>query len=240
VDMEWDKIWSDNMRTLDKVATRYMAVDAESPARVQITNFAEHYKSLAESDIVSVSIPLIPKEPEKGTKAVLVSPSLLVEKVDIQDLKPGDCLGLMRFCVTKVESVDVEKSIVNVSIIPDGDFRTSKCRLVTWVANSPYEPKVLLWEHDYILKEGNDDEEVDDGGDSWRKTINPVSKASSVVVANGGVRLLQKGDFVQFERRGLFIVDKPYAKEDNMVEFIKIPDGKTKAMSSIQSKLEHR
>jgi len=240
VDMEWDKIWSDNMRALDKIAVRYMAVDQESAARVEITNFAQFHKIEDTPDaVVSVSIPLIPKEPERGSKSVIVSPSLFVEKVDIAGLKVGDTLGLMRYAVTKVESVDEAAGSIKVSIVENGDFK--KCdRLITWVSSSALEPKILAWEYDYILKEGKEDDEVDDGGDTWRKSINPVSKASTVLIANGGVRTLQKGDFVQFERRGLFKVDKAYSREDQMVEFIKVPDGKTKDMSSIKSKLEHR
>jgi glutamyl-tRNA synthetase len=242
VDMEWDKIWSDNMRALDKMAIRFMAVDTESHAKVEITNFAEYHKlspADVNSTIVSISIPIIPKEPEKGNKSVIVTPVVLLERVDIDGLKSGDVLGLMRYCVTKVESVDVANGTVKVSIMPDGDFR--KCdRLVTWVSSSPMEPKIVVWEFDYILKEGKEDDEVDNGGDDWRKNINPVSKISSLLIANAGVRNLQKGDFVQFERRGLFKVDKAFVRDNEMMEFIKVPDGKTKDMSTIKSKLDHR
>jgi len=239
VDMEWDKIWSNNMRDLEKIAIRFMAVDVEASARVKISNFADFHKTQSASDVVFVSIPLIPKEPEKGSKSVLVAPTLLIEKVDFDELKVGQVFGLMRYCVTRIDAVDAATSTVTVTIVPDGDFR--KCdKLVHWVADSPLEPKVVVWEHDYILNEGKNDDEVDDGGDDWRKKINPVSRASSTFAANGGVRTLQKGDFVQFERRGFFRVDKPYSRESTMIEFIKVPDGKSKSMSTIAGKLDHR
>lgn len=234
VNMEWDKIWSDNMRALDPIASRYMAVNAENFAKVVITDFDEGQ----EGEVQCVTIPLIPKDPTKGSKAVIVAKTLLVELVDIQNLKPGAILGLMRFCVVRVDDVDLVNKVVKVSKVEGGgDFR--KCdSLITWVADSPLEQRVLIWEYDFLLNEGVEDDDSVQG--DWKKTINLKSAASTVLVANNGVRNLQHGDFVQFERRGFFRVDKPFAREDVLMEFIQVPDGKKAAMSVVGGKLGHQ
>ena len=244
VDMEWDKIWSDNMRHLDKSAVRYMAVDDETKCRVIISNFAEFHNvdpSKLDSTIVSISVPLIPKFPEQGLKSVIVAPTLYIERVDMEAFAQGDLMGLMRYAVARVDEVDVAAGEIRVTLTRDADFREcEKNHLITWVSSSPFDVKVMAWEFDFILKEGKEDDELDNGSDDWRTSINSVSKANSTLVANAGVRTLQKGDFLQFERRGLFRVDKAYSNEDTMMELIKVPDGKASDMSTIKSKLDHR
>lgn len=238
VDMEWDKIWSNNMRALDEIAPRYMAVN-EGSAKLVLTNFSEYHAGAAPGDVVVVSVPLFPKDASKGMKSVVVSPEILIEDVDLQILKVGLEFGLMRYCVIKIDEVDLVNRAAKATIVDNGDFK--KCEaLFTWVSNSPLEPHCVIWEHDFILKEGQEEDEVDDGGSSWRKKISAVSKASSIVVANSAVKLLQKGDVIQFERRGFFKCDKAFQGPNSQMEFIKIPDGKTKAMSVIEGKLEHR
>jgi glutamyl-tRNA synthetase len=52
------------------------------------------------------------------------------------------------------------------------------------------------------------------------------------------VRLLAKGDRLQFERRGYFIVDKVAGIDGDRTQLIMIPDGKTKSMSVIGTKVD--
>ena len=276
-DMEWDKVWSDNMRMLDKVVPRFMGVSAITPDApavqgvVRLTNFAEHHKLAAGDEdkvVVAVSIPLLPKEPEKGSKSVVVYPRVLVERVDLQGLEVGQMLGLMRYRVVRVDKVEKDDAgkVVSVDafIVENGDFRSAN-RLVTWVSASPHEARVKVWEHDYLLNEGEEDEPqageggAGEGGEEappaaaasaaagpgktaadWLKNINTNSIASSDVVVNACVTTLQKGATLQLERRGMFIVDKPFHGPDRPMELIKIPDGKSRSMSVIEGKLVHR
>jgi len=47
-------------------------------------------------------------------------------------------------------------------------------------------------------------------------------------------RLLNKGDIIQIQRRGFYIIDKPYMDRiDDTCSLIFIPDGKSQAMSAL-------
>jgi hypothetical protein len=76
---------------------------------VEIVNFS------SSETVSAVSIPLIPKTPEKGYKTVIVAKTVRVELVDVENIKVGDLLGLMRFCVVKVDEVDWKNKLVKVS-----------------------------------------------------------------------------------------------------------------------------
>jgi hypothetical protein len=137
------------------------------------------------------------------------------------------------------------------------DFRSAE-RLITWVSASPYEMEVETWEHDFILHEGAEDDEPPAAGaaggeedpgaassaksssSDWRRYINRQSAASLTLIANAAVRVLQKSQVIQIERRGLYIVDRPFTRPGEKMQLIKIPDGKQRAMSTVTGALTHR
>jgi len=248
-DMEWDKIWSDNMRLLDPTAHRFMAVS--KPQQVPLT--LEDWPHASDADVV-INVPLLPKDPSKGAKPVFVTRVSLLERVDVAGLAVGATLGLMRYCVVEITSLDVDAASGAVTAVrakrAGEDFK-SAARLVTWVSNSPHEIQVDAWEYDYILDDKADDDDAaedDEGaaaaaatsGSDWRKHINRNSAACTVLVANAALRVAQKGQVVQLERRGLYIVDRPCVRDGERMRLIKIPDGKKKDMSVLAGALEHR
>lgn len=178
----------------------------------------------------------------------------LLERVDVAGLAVGATLGLMRYCVVEITSLDVDAASGAVTAVrakrAGEDFK-SAARLVTWVSNSPHEIQVDAWEYDYILDDKADDDDAaedDEGaaaaaatsGSDWRKHINRNSAACTVLVANAALRVAQKGQVVQLERRGLYIVDRPCVRDGERMRLIKIPDGKKKDMSVLAGALEHR
>ena len=50
---------------------------------------------------------------------------------------------------------------------------------------------------------------------------------------------LNKGDVIQLERRGFYICDRPYLGPSKPPVLFMIPDGKTKAMSTLSGMLKH-
>jgi len=62
--------------------------------------------------------------------------------------------------------------------------------------------------------------------------LNENSRFSTHAWADPNVKNLQKGDLVQFERRGYFIIDKIHKLDGDItkrkMEMAYIPDGKTK------------
>ena len=54
------------------------------------------------------------------------------------------------------------------------------------------------------------------------------------------MRNLNENDVLQIMRRGLYRVEKPYRGAHAPLVLFQIPDGKTKAMSTLSTKLAHR
>lgn len=83
-----------------------------------------------------------------------------------------------------------------------GDFKKTK-KKVTWLAPSdkaPLQPVVLL-DYDYLITKKKIEE-----GDNVDDFITPVSEFQEAGVADANVELLKKGDIIQFERKGFYIV----------------------------------
>ena len=59
------------------------------------------------------------------------------------------------------------------------------------------------------------------------------------VTGDRGMKKLRKNDVIQVERRGYYRVDEEASKTGNLVLFM-IPDGKSKAMSTLTGSLAHR
>mmetsp|Transcript_80696 Transcript_80696/g.174486 ORF Transcript_80696/g.174486 Transcript_80696/m.174486 type:complete len:118 (-) Transcript_80696:919-1272(-) len=68
--------------------------------------------------------------------------------------------------------------------------------------------------------------------------VNKNSRISSVALVEGAFRALKEGDHLQIERRGFYIVDHCGVSSNNKYRLISIPDGKTKNMSTLSSKVD--
>jgi glutamyl-tRNA synthetase len=197
-DMEWDKIWSDNMRIIDVDSWRFMAIGDTTKAAVKINNFNQHHKLTSATDggdtLVAITIPLLPKDPSAGTKSVVVTPIMYVEKEDLKDLQIGQRFGLMRYRVCIVDGIEkdpVSGMVIGIDVhIDENDqsFTTAK-PLLCWVSNSNVEARVITWEHDYLLKEelaeviGEEDEggeQQEDGGGATVTTATTTTTTTNV------------------------------------------------------------
>ena len=129
-----------------------------------------------------------------------------------------------------VRSKEVDASGTIISITMDlnlnGDFRKTE-KKITWLAESTPDhplPSVSLVDFDYLItkKKLEDDDEVAD-------FVTPVSEFKELAYADANVLGLQKGDIIQFERKGYYIYDNV---ADGIREFFKIPDGKAAGIAS--------
>jgi glutamyl-tRNA synthetase len=69
--------------------------------------------------------------------------------------------------------------------------------------------------------------------------VNLKSKFETLALAESEVKGIKKGEIIQFERRGFFICDKIASEtDDGLMVFNFIPDGKTKAMSVVSTKVD--
>jgi len=95
---------------------------------------------------------------------------------------------------------------------------------------------VKLYEFDNLISKASLEE-----GEDYKDFINENNKAVSEAIGDSGLKRLKENDVIQLERRGFFRVDKAWAAgKGNEIELITIPDGKSKAMSTITGKLAHR
>jgi glutamyl-tRNA synthetase len=229
VNMVWHKFWATNAKELDKTAKRFMAIDASNNIKLKVTN------APAASANAFVTAPLHPKDSTIGTRAIRIAQDVLLETGDVDGLEVGERIVLMRWGVIEITKVDLSSGQVEGIEIPDGDFKACK-RKLTWITDVPNNPIVVLTEFDHLVTK----EKLEDG-DKFEDYVNPCTIATTKVIADPGLKSLQKHETIQLERRGYYRVDKEFSSNtDNgtMVLYM-IPDGKSKSMGGIVGQLAH-
>lgn len=224
---EWDKIWSMNKDVIDPVAPRYTAIVKSTACQLIIENGPE--------DIDTQSHPLHPKNAAVGTKAVVYSKDLLIEKDDATALVEGEKIVLMKWGIVTIVKKEVngegEIRIRGTVDTADKDFKKKK--VLTWISANPATcVEVTLVELDHLIKKKKLEEK-----DEIKDWANPNSKIEYSAIGEGCMRNLQKGDIIQLERRGYFYVDT-IALGEKKIRLNFIPDGKTTRMSTISHVLD--
>ncbi|KAF4738147.1 hypothetical protein FOZ62_010535, partial [Perkinsus olseni] len=109
----------------------------------------------------------------------------------------------------------------------EGSVKTTKKKL-QWVAKVNNLAVLKLRELDYLItkRKIEDDDNVED-------LVNPNSEVDVTALGDPLIAAtLKKGDRIQLERKGYFIVDEiPMPSNGNVMTLINIPDGKTKTMT---------
>lgn len=84
----------------------------------------------------------------------------------------------------------------------DTDFK--KTKKLTWLCADPNTTcEVQLVEYAHLI-----DKQKIEESDKIEDLVNRNSKFVSIAYAEGSIRSIQKGDIVQYERRGFYICDK--------------------------------
>ncbi|KJP86271.1 glutamate-tRNA ligase [Plasmodium fragile] len=233
--MQWDKLWSINKQLIDPIIPRFAAVDKKKGVILKLTDLNE--------DIVEKTRDLHMKNKSLGTCSMFYTNRFFIELEDAQTLAEQEEITLIKLgnvIITSIVKGDEHsadgtntptiKEVIGTSNF-DGDFKTTK-KKIHWV---PYIPEQLitctLYEYDHLITV---DKFENDNKEDWTKFINSNSKYETVVYAEPAITSLKVSNRFQFERRGYFIVDKV---ENNHLHLIKIPDGKSKNMSIISSKV---
>lgn len=104
-----------------------------------------------------------------------------------------------------------------------------------------FQSHVRLVEYDHLIKAKKIEEEMD-----FNDVLNENTKFVTEALAEPYVKNLQKGDVLQFERRGYFIVDKIIKNQsanpvenvpETILELNFIPDGRSKTASILTTKV---
>mmetsp|Transcript_40835 Transcript_40835/g.53800 ORF Transcript_40835/g.53800 Transcript_40835/m.53800 type:complete len:865 (+) Transcript_40835:26-2620(+) len=229
VNMQWDVFWATNKKYFEPTASRYMAVFKETSVPLLVTNGPD--------GVTGKSVPLHPQHPEFGDRVVRLSKNVLLEGDDANQITEGEEIVLMRWGVVKITVVEKSGDKV-VSLegeyLPDGNVKKAKKKL-TWLADCPDLIPVKLVEFDYLITKETIEED-----ENFEDFVNENTMAATDGLGDPGLRNIQRNQVIQLERRGFFRCDRPYLGPSKPLTLFMIPDGKTKAMSSLSSALKHR
>mmetsp|Transcript_56869 Transcript_56869/g.83225 ORF Transcript_56869/g.83225 Transcript_56869/m.83225 type:complete len:211 (-) Transcript_56869:22-654(-) len=210
-----------------------MAVFRDAAVPLTVTNFAEH----GGSGIVGRSVPIHPQRPELGDRVMRLHSRVLLEGDDAAKIAEGESIVLMRWGVVHVGKVTKEGDrVVSLegAFDPEGNIKKAKKKL-TWLADVPDLVPAKLVEFDYLITKESVEED-----ERFEDFVNEHTRAETDGLADPGLRNLKEGEVIQLERRGFFRCDRPYLGPGRPLVLFMIPDGKTKAMSSLGSALKHR
>ncbi|KAF9924132.1 hypothetical protein FBU30_005849 [Linnemannia zychae] len=220
ITLEWDKLWAVNRKQIDPVAPRHTAVEALNKVKVAVTG-ADSY-NLKE-------VPRHKKNESLGTKQTAYGPTIWMDQVDCKDLELNEEVTLMDWGNAFVRSIEKNaEGVVTAATVElhlEGDFKKTKKKL-TWLADGPELVKVDLMDYDYLITKKKIEED-----DDLKDLLTPVTEFKTEAIADGNVAELNKGDIIQFERKGYYIVDA-IATPTTPARLILIPDGKAASISS--------
>jgi len=143
----------------------------------------------------------------------------------------------MNWCNAFVREVHKEgEKIIKITaeLNPSGNFKDTDKR-VTWLANTDDLTDVVIVEYDTVITKKSFDE-----NDNFSDFINSKIKYETPAIGEPTLRLLQKGDQIQLERRGYFIVDSSYINQTKPIILILTPDGKEKDASVLSNQVRKR
>eukprot|EP00192_Tetraselmis_astigmatica_P007072 CAMPEP_0117656620 /NCGR_PEP_ID=MMETSP0804-20121206/4900_1 /TAXON_ID=1074897 /ORGANISM="Tetraselmis astigmatica, Strain CCMP880" /LENGTH=718 /DNA_ID=CAMNT_0005463031 /DNA_START=7 /DNA_END=2163 /DNA_ORIENTATION=- len=213
---EWDKIWSINKRIIDPVCPRHTAIATEGRVCLQLTNVP------AEPEVMIV--PRHKKCPAAGQKATVKMSRVLMEQVDAQAVSEGEEVTLMDWgnCFIRKISKGANGVVTALEgeLNPQGDFKKTKLKL-TWLADMGELVDLQLLEFAQLITKAKPEED-----DNLEDLVNPHTKFEFTAQGDPNMRTLQKGDIIQLERKGYFIVDAPLLKAGKPMVLLSIPDGK--------------
>jgi len=208
---EWDKIWTINKKIIDPVVPRHTAV--ENKNRVTLT----------------VNAPTTPefitalrhkKYPDAGKKIVKRQTEIWIDGTDADLVSTGEEITLMEWgnCIIEHKGDGVMSGKLNLS----GDFKKTKWKW-TWLPVSDEAIPLLLLYFDYLITKKRLDEE-----DNFEEFVNSDTVKTIEAMGDQNMRVLSKGDIIQLERKGYFIVDRPFWKSTMPMILFNIPDGRMK------------
>ena len=159
-------------------------------------------------------------------KKVVFSSSLVFEQEDAKTFQQDEEITVMNWGNAIVRKIETDSSTgivtgVELQLHLEGDFKKTE-KKVTWLSTEGQELiPVELVDFDYLLTKDAMQEE-----DTLEDVLNPKTEFREEAVADCNVAELKEGDIIQFDRKGYYRLDQPYAPGKPAVLF-NIPTGKT-------------
>lgn len=212
--LDWTSIWAINKKEIDPVAPRYTAISKAVP--VKITGRS--------GGPASSELPRHKKNPDLGLKKVWFSDNIIIEDEDAETLGDNEEITLMDWgnaIVTSINKTPEGKiNSVEMTLHLEGDFKKTSKKL-TWLSPQPNLAPVELREFDFLISKDKLEED-----DSVEDFLTPTTEFRSQGVADLDLLHVSKGQVIQLQRKGYFIVDQP-SEDGRPVILFAVPDGKT-------------
>ncbi|RKP04676.1 ribosomal protein L25/Gln-tRNA synthetase, partial [Thamnocephalis sphaerospora] len=154
---------------------------------------------------------------------------------DAASFAEGEEITLMDWGNTFVDAITRDSATgavtgLKLRLNPAGNPKLTK-KKVTWLSPASERPFIpaLLHDYDYLITKKKLEED-----DELANFLTPVSEFHVETVGDNNLAALKKGDIIQLERRGYYIVDRAYdaAQPEVPMHLIAIPDGKASSMAS--------
>merc|ERR1712013_453309 len=228
-EQEWDKIWAYNNEVLDVKVGRYFVVSANESERVHLT-----LTNVQRTE--GRTMPLAPKKYKAmsgRTKTAIMARDVFVERFSLEAAlasKEPKYVILMNWAIVRIEKVERNEQgkVMSVEGVLEEENKVFKGKSVlNWVCEGELKESVpvKLVELDYLFEYDEEGKLVETQKETWLETE---------MMGEAALRLLGKGEVVQFYKLGCFIVDKPYlGRRDEPMVCLYIPDGKEKKMSKV-------
>ncbi len=213
--LDWTSIWAINKKAIDPVAPRHTALSKDGLVRVSVEGGPEQP--------AGEDKPKHKKNEALGNKKVYFSNEIYIDGDDAATFKQDEEITLMDWgnaFVTEITKSANKITSMKLKLHLEGDFKKTE-KKVTWLSSFPKPVEVELRDFDYLITKEKLEE-----GDDIKDFVTEVTEFKTQCLADQNVASLKKSDVIQFERKGYFIVDVPYAEGQSVV-FFAIPDGKT-------------
>mmetsp|Transcript_18129 Transcript_18129/g.43563 ORF Transcript_18129/g.43563 Transcript_18129/m.43563 type:complete len:861 (-) Transcript_18129:112-2694(-) len=228
--MEWDKIWAINRQKIDPVTPRYPAVNKDGAVKFSLVNGPEKPEGKIDKKHQ--------KNDDLGTRLIYLTKEVYLEQDDAALIEKGEEITLMHWGNAFVDEISKDAAgkvtALKGRIHPEGDVKKTKKKL-HWVPVLDSQlTEFTMREFDHLITKAKieDDDVLDD-------LINPQSQLDTLCIGDPLLKTLQKGDKLQLERRGFFIVDQvAISSRNQQLVLVAIPDGKSKGMSVVQAKID--
>jgi len=226
-DMEWDKFWAINKKQVDPKAQRFFGIGDETKVAMSISG--------APAEPEAFSVPRHPKNADMGVKAMFKASRVWVEGEDAASFVPGEEITLMRWGNVLVNSVDCDAAGaitgVSATLNEGGDVKSTKIKCC-WIPDMPGTVVAELHEFNNLITKAKLGE-----ADKLEDYATPDSRVSTRALCEPAARSISGNDVIQLERRGYFRCDSAFVDEARPLVLFNIPDGKTKAMSTLSTGL---
>lgn len=230
--MEWSKIWAFNNIEIDPNAARYSAVDNDAKVTCTITNFAAgggNSKPLTRARHM--------KNEKLGEKTYFQTPTIFLDGEDVALLTEGEEVTLMAWGNAFIKNIQKDDktgriTACNLELNPTGDFKKTKYKL-TWVPDlasagaaipQGVKPSLAVGkEFDHVLNKKKPED-----GDDFDALINPFTLFTTNFLGEPSLAAeVKKGQFIQIERRGFYLVDD-IDEKTGVVTLHAVPNGQDK------------